>query len=167
MHSCHIICGPPASGKSFYAEALADKLGAFILDSDEVAEKLVVAGLELAGHDPDDRDSPIYKAAYRIPVYETLFDLAVVNLERTPVVIAGPFTSEASNAAWPSELERRLGVSPELHFVWAAPETRRKRMEDRCAGRDESKLRNWKSYLKSCREEPPVWQHNFIDTTER
>lgn len=36
-----------------------------LLDSDEVEERLIRAGLELAGMNSDERDSPAYKAAFR------------------------------------------------------------------------------------------------------
>ncbi|GAA5484373.1 AAA family ATPase [Haloferula sargassicola] len=158
-HACHLVCGPAASGKTRHATLLAERLGAVLLDSDQVAERLVMAGLELAGLDPDDRDSPIYKSAYREPVYDTLFDLAAAHVGRLPVVIAGPFTAEAGNPAWPHELERRLGVKPVLHWVSCPPEVRRRRLEQRGEERDRPKLRDWKKYLSTCREEPPVWDH--------
>ncbi len=163
LQACHLVCGPPASGKTTYATRLADETGAVLLDSDAVAERLVRAGLALAGLDPDDRDSPRYKSAYRNAVYETLFDLAVAHLPRLPVVIVGPFTTEGGNAAWPVELRARLGVSPVLHHVWCPPEIRRSRLVARGEPRDRPKLLAWETYLASCREDPPVWSHVSVD----
>jgi predicted kinase len=99
-----------------------------LIDSDIATERLVRAGLALAGLDPDDRDSPAYKRAYRDAVYEAMFDLAVANLPHVPVVLAGPFTREGGEADWPERLERRLGVRPVMHFVWCPPDVRRARM---------------------------------------
>lgn len=134
-----------------------------LLDSDAVTERLIRAGLELAGMDPDDRDSPAYKRAFRDAVYETLFDLARSHLSRLPVVIAGPFTSECGDASWPGRLEARLGVRPELHFVHCAPEVRRERIAERGEARDRPKLEAWDDYVATCHETPPVWPHRWID----
>lgn len=127
-----------------------------------VAEKLVRAGLILAGLDPNDRDSPRYKAAYRDTVYETLFDLAAVNLPHVPVVITGPFTRECGEQAWPEILEKRLGAKAEIHFVWCPPDLRRQRMIARGEERDLPKIAAWEDYVTLCREEPPVFPHQLV-----
>ncbi|MFD0894512.1 ATP-binding protein [Luteolibacter ambystomatis] len=161
----HVVCGPPACGKTTYARRLADRLGAVLLDSDEVAERLVRAGLALAGLDPNDRDSPAYKAAYRDAVYETLFDLARSNLPRVPVVVAGPFTSEGSNPDWPDQLKERLGTASTIHFVWCPSDKRRERILARGESRDLPKLATWDAYVASCRDERPVFPHVFVETS--
>ena len=166
VRELHVVSGPPAAGKSRYSRELAERLGGCWFDSDAVTERLVRAGLELAGLDPDDRDSPAYKAAYREAVYETLFDLAAGHLPRLPVVVAGPFTREGGEADWPERLERRLGTKPVLHFVWCDAATRRRRMIERGAERDRPKLEDWERYVKTCREGRPVWKHVFVDTSE-
>ena len=164
MKECHIVTGPAGAGKSAHARQLAAGLGACLIDSDVATERLVRAGLSLAGLDPDDRDSPAYKRAYRDAVYEAMFDLAVANLPQIPVVLAGPFTREGGEADWPARLEQRLGVKPVLHFVWCPVATRRERMIVRGEDRDLPKLRDWESYAASCREERPVWEHVFVET---
>jgi predicted kinase len=164
LKKCHVVTGPAGAGKSSHARQLAAKLGACLIDSDTATERLVRAGLSLAGLDPDDRDSPAYKRAYRDAVYEAMFDLAVANLPLIPVVLAGPFTREGGEADWPVRLEQRLGVKPVLHFVWCPIETRRERMISRGEDRDLPKLQNWESYAASCREDRPVWEHVFVET---
>lgn len=164
MKRLHIVFGPPASGKTLYSKNLAKELRACLLDSDEVTERMVRAGLELAGHDPDDRHSPEYRRIYRDPVYETLFDLAVSNLANVPVVIAGPFTREAGEMDWPERLAARMGEAPEFHFIWCPPELRRERIVSRGALRDGPKLADWENYVATCREEPPVFPHRLVVT---
>jgi len=161
----HIVCGPPAAGKTTYARNLAVRIGGVLLDSDLVAERLVRAGLILAGLDPNDRDSPAYKAAYRDTVYETLYDLAASSLPNLPVVIAGPFTRECGLVDWPQQLEQRLGRLPEIHFVWCPPDLRRQRIIARGEERDLPKLAEWEKYVVLCREEPPVFPHRMVLTT--
>lgn len=163
MNACHIVTGPAGAGKSVHARKLAATLGACLIDSDTATERLVRAGLSMAGHDPDDRDSPAYKRAFRDAVYEAMFDLAAANLPHVPVVLAGPFTREGGQADWPEYLERRLGVRPALHFVWCPPELRHARIVARGESRDRPKLDGWPSYAATCRETPPVWTHTFVD----
>ena len=148
-----------------YARQLASELGACLIDSDTATERLVRAGLELAGMDPDDRDSPAYKRIYRDAVYEAIYDLAVANLPHVPVVLAGPFTREGGEADWPDRLEQRLGIRPTLHFVWCPAELRRERMIARGEERDRPKLLAWEAYAAQCREERPVWEHRFVRTS--
>ncbi|TAE78419.1 MAG: ATP-binding protein [Verrucomicrobia bacterium] len=162
MRECHIVTGPAAAGKSSHARDLAASIGACLIDSDTATERLVRAGLALAGMDPDDRDSAAYKRAFRDAVYEAMFDLAVANLPQVPVVLAGPFTREGGETDWPDRLAARLGVRPLLHFVWCEPEVRRLRMLARGEERDLPKLRNWEAYAASCREDRPVWAHHFV-----
>lgn len=164
QYECHLVCGPPAAGKSHHARMLADRLNACLLDSDQVSERLVRAALELAGFDPDDRDSPTYKKAFREPVYQTLFDLAREHLVRGPVVIAGPFTSETRSAAGLTRLEEAVGQSVRVHFVWCPPDERRQRIESRGEARDRPKLDDWEGYVATCREKPPPWPHEFVNT---
>jgi predicted kinase len=164
--SCvHVVFGPPAAGKTTYAKELAARIHGILLDSDEVTDRLIRAGMTLAGRDPEDRDSPAYKAAFRDPVYETLFDLACSHAHHLPVVIAAPFTREGGDLNWPDHLKSRLGTLPEFHFVWCDPEQRRQRVQSRGMDRDHSKLADWPQYILTCRETPPVFPHHWIDTT--
>ncbi|MEO5716586.1 MAG: ATP-binding protein [Luteolibacter sp.] len=161
----HLVSGPPSAGKTTYARQLAERIGAVLLDSDEVTERLIRAGLALAGMDPDDRDSPAYKVAFREAVYETLFGLAQSHCSRLPVVIAGPFTREGGDAEWPGRLAVRFGVMPEFHYVWCRPEERKARLLARGATRDLPKLADWDAYVATCRETAPVYPHRWIDTS--
>ncbi len=161
----HIVSGPPAAGKTTYARELAERIGAVLLDSDEVTERMIRAGLTLAGLDPDDRDSPAYKAAFREAVYETLFDLALAHCGRLSVVIAGPFTREGGEAEWPRHLAARFGTMPEFHYVWCEPAERKARLLARGAARDLPKLADWDAYIATCREPAPVYPHRWIDTS--
>ncbi|NQX00800.1 ATP-binding protein [bacterium] len=165
MPPVHLVSGPPAAGKTTYARQLAERIGAVLLDSDEVTQRLIRAGLALAGLDPDDRDSAAYKAAFREVVYETLFDLARSHAGRLPVVIAGPFTREGGDAGWPERLAARLGAMPEFHYVWCKPSERKARLHARGATRDLPKLADWDGYVATCREVAPVYPHRWIDTS--
>ena len=162
---CHVVTGPAGAGKSVYAGQLALTLRACVIDSDVATERLIRAGLGLAGRDADDRDSAEYKRVFRDAVYETMFDLAAANLRQVSVVLAGPFTREGGDAHWPEWLRKRLGVMPVMHFVWCPPEVRRVRLATRGEPRDGPKLASWEAYAGTCREDRPVWPHTFEDTT--
>lgn len=164
-YACHIVTGPAGAGKSMYSKRLAHRLNACLIDSDVATERLIRAGMALAGRDPDDRDSAAYKEVYRDAVYETLFDLATGNLPHVAVVLAGPFTREGGETDWPERLKQRLGVAPVLHFVWCDPGVRRARLVARGERRDGPKLAGWEVYAATCREARPVWPHEFVDTT--
>ena len=107
MQQLHVVCGAPGAGKTTFAKKLAKDLSAVLLDSDQVTQRLIMAGLQLAGMDVNDRDSPAYKKVYRDTVYETLWDVAVINGEHLPVVVAGPFTRECGDVSWPDKPEIR------------------------------------------------------------
>lgn len=164
-HGIHLVFGPPAAGKTTYARRLAAEIGGAVFDSDQVAERLVRAGMSLAGMNPNDRDSAAYKTAFRDAVYETLFDLACTNSTHLPVIIAGPFTSEGGDSDWPGRLEKRIGTMPTFHFVWCPPSIRKERIRARNEPRDLPKLADWDAYVATCREEPPVFPHHWVDSS--
>ncbi len=159
----HLVCGPPASGKSTYARVLGARLGAMVVDSDTATERLVRAGLAAMGISPDDRDSAAYKAAFRELVYATLFDLAEANLGHLPVVIAGPFTRECADLGWPARLAERFKTTVTIYFVHAPADVRRARLVTRGEPRDAAKLAAWDAYLATCREDPPRFPHVWVD----
>lgn len=146
MHQLHIVCGAAGVGKTTFAKSLAEKLPAFLLDSDLVTERVVQAGLALAGLDVDDRDSPQYKNAYRSAVYDTLYDLAAVNLPYGNVIIAAPFTTECQTADWQNVLEKRIGTKPKIWHLTCADDVRKKRIAARGVARDAAKLADWENY---------------------
>ena len=166
MTRAYIVCGSPGAGKSFYGINLAERLGAAFLDIDVSTERLVKLALELAGHDPADRDSSFFKEHFREPIYEQLFDIACDNLRHINVVIAGPFTMEIKNPDWCERLSVRLGCPVEIHYVSCAPEIRRERMRKRGNPRDEAKLRDWKEYMCYYDELPPRCPHVLVENSK-
>lgn len=142
MHTLHVVCGLPASGKTTFAIELAKRTGAAFFDSDTATDLLIQAGHKAAGLNPHDRDSIQYKKTYRLPVYETLFALAEQNLNHTDVIIAGPFTTELmQKSLWNKELQRRFKTSLVIiHQISIEEEMRKVRMRNRGALRDREKL---------------------------
>ncbi|MFP4282469.1 MAG: AAA family ATPase [Opitutales bacterium] len=165
-HALHVVCGPPAAGKSTHARALARQLGGVLLELDTASEPIVEAALTALGRDPRDRDSPFYKETLREPIYEALFALAAENLPHASVVLVGPFTHELRNPGWPAALEARFGTSVTIHFVTCALEERRRRMEVRGEPRDELKLADWDDHRRYyAGAEAPAFPSHIVDTT--
>ncbi len=78
--------------------------------------------------------------------------------------MAGPFTKELRNPAWPAELSHLLGGPVEVHYVACPSEIRRRRLEERGEARDLAKLRAWEQYIQYYGEErPPVFAHVLVD----
>ena len=165
VNTAIIVCGSPGAGKTIYGEHLSQQMGAVFLDIDIATETLVRAGMSFALRDPDDRDSPDFKAAFRQPIYDTLFDIARANLSHLPVVITGPFTKELRDPTWPEQLSTRLSAPVEVHYVYCTPELRRDRLIRRANPRDRAKLQDWDTYIRYYGDEqPPAFPHRFIDT---
>jgi predicted kinase len=162
MGQLWIICGPAGVGKSTYGRKLAAEKGACFLDSDTVTEPVVRSGMVLGGLDPDDRDSPDYRAAFRAPVYDCLFATASENLPHTDVVLVGPFTSEIRNAGWRDGLEERFKTPVRVIFVSCDEVERKRRIELRGNPRDDFKLRNWVEYVELSDLRSPAFEHEHI-----
>jgi predicted kinase len=165
MPILHLICGPAGVGKSTYGRKLAAELGACFLDSDTVTEPVVRAGMKLGGEDPADRDSAVYRAAFRDAVYECLFATAAENLPHVDVVMVGPFTSEIQNPEFPVQLAARFGAEVKVIFVTCEESVRKSRIEARGNSRDETKLRDWDTYLASSGIQSPLFPHERVVTS--
>lgn len=166
MKTAIIVCGSPGAGKSTHAARLAAERHAALLDIDSVTERLVRIALEQSGHSPDDRDSSHFKQTFRMPVYDTLFDIARENLPFLDVVIVGPFTREIRDSSWPAKLHELLDAKVEVHYVQCDPEIRRQRLAHRDNPRDRAKLDDWDNYIRYYgNEDRPVFAHVLIDGT--
>jgi predicted kinase len=159
-----LIGGPPATGKSTLATALAPRLGAALLDLDVVTGPLtrVVSGL-IGVRDLDD---PALAGLTRDARYDTLLDLAGANLRvGLPVVLVAPFSRErAAPSAW-AATTRRLGADPLMVWLHLPPEELIRRLTGRALGRDEDKIRDPASFLTGLDLEPPVVPHLALDAS--
>lgn len=164
MSKLHVICGPAGVGKSTYGKQLARELKACFLDSDTVTEPVVRAGMSFGGEDPADRDSPVYRTAFRGPVYECLYATAAENLPHVDVVMVGPFTSEIRDSGWLAGLREKFGCEVEVIFVTCDEKLRFERIRDRGNPRDDLKLSNWEAYRSASDVRPPAFEHRVVLT---
>lgn len=166
MGKAFVICGAPASGKSTYGAALAQKHSAALLDIDTCTELLVKSALRITNRDPNDRDSLYFKETFREPIYSTLFNIARENLPWIDTVIVGPFTKELQSHDWLQRLKEDLCAEVEIHYLTADINEIKKRMEIRNNPRDIPKLNDWDSYIKYFEGmKRPVFDHIFINTS--
>ena len=159
-----LIGGPPATGKSTLAMALAPHLDAAVLDLDVATGPLTRVVSDLAGiHDLDD---PALAGLTRAARYGTLLDLAQANLAAgRPVVLVAPFTKERADACVWAASTRRLPA--EATMVWLSLPAGElvRRLTQRALARDETKIRDPASYLTSLDLEPPVIPHLALDAS--
>jgi dephospho-CoA kinase len=173
MSLVFVVCGSPASGKTTYGASLAKEKRGVLIDIDACTERVVQAGLALAGLSVDDRDSPTFKSAFRNVIYEQLFDIATSQLathSELDLVIVGPFTRELRDLNWRATLATRLQIDEErvqVHWVVADDATRFARMVLRANPRDAAKLANYDAFLAYYGkvDEPPACPHLRIDTS--
>jgi predicted kinase len=161
-----VVTGPPASGKSTVAAAVARHLGATLIDLDAVTEPLV----DIIGSliNVDDLDDPRLAALTRDARYECITRIAEENLRAgNAVVLVAPFTQERQNLrAWES-LSQRLHVAGggTVTMVWLQLDAQSvlQRLRHRLAPRDQAKLEDEGRFLARLDLGPPVGPHVAID----
>jgi predicted kinase len=162
-----LISGPPASGKSTLAGAVAARLRAALLDQDVLTGALTAVIGDLVGtHDLDD---PRLAALTRGPRYETVLATAEHNLRAgTPVVMVAPFTEERSDpAAWQAARDRLrdAGGRPALVWLRLPADELVRRLRSRGAARDLGKLADPTAFADAALLRPPVVEHIAVDAT--
>jgi predicted kinase len=160
-----LIGGPPATGKSTLATALAPRLNAAVLDLDVATGPLTRVVSELAGvHDLDD---PVLAGLTRGARYDTLLALAEANLlAGRPVVLVAPFSTERSvPSAW-AATTRRIPAKATMVWLHLPPGELIRRVTERALARDANKISDPASYLTGLDLEPPVIPHLALDASK-
>lgn len=160
-----LIGGPPATGKSTLALALAPRLGAALLDLDVATGPLTRVVSELAG--TRDLDDPVLAGLTRTARYDTLLGLAEANLlAGRPVVLVAPFSTERTlPSAW-EDTRRRLPGQATMVWLHLPAQEMIRRLTQRALGRDENKIRDPAAYLTGLDLKPPVIPHLALDAAE-
>jgi predicted kinase len=160
-----LIGGPPATGKSTLATALAPEMGGALLDLDVATGPLtrVVSGL-IGVRDLED---PVLAGLTRDARYDTLLQLADANLRAgLPVVLVAPFSRErAEPSAW-AATARRLATDPTMVWLYLPPQELIRRLTRRALSRDEDKIRDPATFLTGLDLEPPVVPHLALDASQ-
>jgi predicted kinase len=160
-----LIGGPPATGKSTLAMALAPRLDAAVLDLDVATAPLTRVLSELTGL--SDLDDPALAGLTRDARYDTLLGLAAANLAAArPVVLVAPFTLERSvPSAW-AATARRIPARATMVWLHLAPGELIRRLTERGLARDEGKVRDPALYLAGLDLEPPAIPHLALDASQ-
>jgi predicted kinase len=160
-----LIGGPPATGKTTLAMALAPRLDAALLDLDVATAPLMRVVSKLTGlHDLDD---PALAGLTRDARYDTLLGLAAANVAAgRPVVLVAPFTLERSRVSAWAATTKRIPGSATMVWLYLKPVELVRRLTERGLARDESKLRDPASYLTGLDLEPPAIPHLALDASQ-
>ncbi|HVC25473.1 MAG TPA: AAA family ATPase [Acidimicrobiales bacterium] len=161
-----VVSGPPGSGKTTFATALARAARLVLLDLDDVAGPLTAAALALCGATEAALDDGELGTALRDARYASLLATAESNLGLgLGVVTVAPFTRERSSSeAW-DELARHLGHDAALCYLDCPVPLLLERLERRAAPRDAAKLASTAAYAAVALSVPPVAPHLRIDAT--
>jgi len=165
MRKLLFVVGGAGAGKTTLAKALARRRGAALMDMDTLLRPAAEAVMTLAGHDPDDRDSAVYKSLCRDLGYRITMNAALENLSvGTDIIVIGPFTKETADPDW---LERELAsigatlkdVDVKVAVVYLRDElTYAERIRARGSALDRWKLDNWDVFSRSLALRQPKWR---------
>jgi predicted kinase len=160
-----LIGGPPATGKSTLAAALAPHLGAVLLDLDVATGPLTRVVSELVG--VRDLDDAVLAGLTRAARYDTLLGLAEANLQvGRPVILVAPFSAERSRSAVWATTTRRIPGDATMVWLHLPPGELIRRLTQRALTRDENKIRDPASFLTGLDLEPPVIPHLALDAIQ-
>lgn len=161
----YLVAGPPGSGKTTTAQALAREQTAALLDLDSLTNPLVAVVSRFIK--TDNLDSAELSSAVRSPRYEALrataHDCLKVGLS---TVLVAPFTAEINDQEALTNFTAPfadVGARSILIWLEISPQTLLKRMVQRDAARDRHKLRDPQNYLANIDLTPPQVPHVRIN----
>jgi predicted kinase len=157
------IGGPPGTGKTTLAEALAPALDAVVLDLDVVTGPLTDLLLRLTG--AADLSEPAFAELTRQPRYRTLLSVAAqVARAGTSCVVVAPFGAERDAARWAEAVAPlRPFADPALVWLTLAPDELARRLAARAAARDAVKLRDPAGFAARLDLSAPTAPHLRLD----
>lgn len=150
------LTGPGGSGKTSLAKAfvsykLAHRELWTMVDKDTTSKAYCEFVLRSTGHDPNDRDSPWYKANLRDLDYQSALDVAKEQLELGfNVVMPGPWTKEIENETLTPEIfKTNLDLKIIKVGLIIEKEELKNRILKRKSPRDVVKLENLDKFVDS------------------
>ena len=154
-----LVAAPPACGKNFVSEKIAEMCGHVVyLDKDDLCD-LVGCAFDLCGRERN-MDSEFYSQSIRPFEYGTLMRLALSAMRFEDLVLVNaPFGKEVRDVEYMTDLKSKLrDWNAELALIWvSAPlELCYERMKQRNSPRDQWKLQNWDVYVKGINYSLPV-----------
>jgi len=162
LAKAYFVSGLPGSGKSHFSKKLAKQLDLKIIDFDDNLPELI------RKHEAEYNEvgSEKFLEIYAQQRYDDLIQRAVEQLESEhSVVIAAPFSKQIKDQKlWSKLIEpvTKFDANPTLYWVVISIETRRVRLTNRGAVRDEQKIADLDEYIKNHPPTPPVIDHIVI-----
>jgi predicted kinase len=148
-----LVGGYAGSGKTEFGRFLSTVTGWALLDKDSLTRPITESLLVALGGDPNDRQTQLYRERVRPLEYNCLIGAAFDNLDcGVPTVLAAPFLSEISDAAWLQRLLNRCAAQDvEAAVVWVDCDigSMHEYLAGRGAARDTWKLSSWEEYTAS------------------
>jgi len=156
------VVGAAGAGKTSVARALVSRRPAAFLDMDTLLRPAAEAIMTMAGLDPMDRDSPLYKARCRDLGYRITMDAALENIALgLDAVVIGPFTRETAEPDWLGRELARIGAPREAVrvIVVTLPDTTsyEARIRQRGSALDDWKLEHWETFKTTLAEREVRW----------
>lgn len=156
------VVGSAGAGKTSIARALVSRRSAAFLDMDTLLRPAAEAIMTMAGLDPTDRDSPMYKEHCRDLGYRITMDAALENVQLgLDAIVIGPFTRETSDPEWLNRELARIGASRDAIrvIVVSLPDTEHyyARIRNRGSELDAWKLEHWETFKSSLAEREIHW----------
>ena len=162
MAKAYFVSGLPGSGKSHFSKKLAKQLDLRIIDFDDNLPELI----RKHKSEYNEVGSEKFLEIYAQQRYDDLIQRAVEQLESAhSVVIAAPFSKQIKDQKlWSKLIEpvTKFDANPTLYWVVISIETRRVRLTNRGAVRDEQKIADLDEYIKNHPPTPPVIDHIVI-----
>ncbi len=147
-----LVASPPACGKTFVSELLANALKpCTYLDKDDLAP-LLRRSFELQGQELN-MDGTFYLENLHFAEYDTILRIALSSLRfENTVILNAPFCKEVRDSDYMRRLKEQINAyNADLVLIWviAPVEICYQRMKQRNSDRDALKLANWNEYIKT------------------
>lgn len=142
-----LMCGLPASGKSWAARQIAAPFEACLFRSDTVRKRL--AGIPPTHHAGEDFQQGIYTPEWTQDTYRAILEEAGEALREGRSVVVDAMFGKADQRAPFIGLARSMSVPFVLVHVEVSEETTRRRMADRAKDSREVSDADWDIYLKA------------------
>ena len=163
-----LVASPPACGKTYVSELIANAVEHIVyLDKDDLSD-LVRASFAAAGQEID-MDGEFYANNLHAAEYSAILNIAFSALRfESLILLNGPIGKEVRDTPYMKTLKDRAHeIGAELLLLWISTPISvcHERMKTRNSDRDALKLQHWEDYVRSTNYTPPyeLEEENAVD----